>query len=148
MAPQPSTQHLTFISMATGILIHHGLVFIQKRKNNDIWGGLWEFPGGVLEKGETPKQAVAREFWEETGLKIQPTLALGHFQHKHNHYRVTMHAFFVKLRTPSPSIALTAAQEYRWATWTEVKALDFTAGHLDLVHYLDKSLEFQARIYS
>lgn len=48
-----------------GVLSSHDRVFVQKRLPQGAWGGLWEFPGGRVEPGETPEQAVVREFAEE-----------------------------------------------------------------------------------
>jgi A/G-specific adenine glycosylase len=142
--PNPKTP--IFISMSTGVLIHDQRIFIQKRKSNDIWADLWEFPGGVIEDQESPEETVTREFLEETGIKVKPADFLGHYQHAYTHYRVTMYAFTVELRTKLQSIHLTAAQEYRWATWTQIKTLAFPAGHRQLIAHLETSPQFQARI--
>lgn len=142
-----SSKDLVFVYMATGVLIHNQRVFIQKRNSNDnIWAGLWEFPGGVMEAGESPEQTVTREFLEETGLEVLTTNSLGNFKHAHTNFRVTMHAFSVELQTTPRIIHLTAAQEYRWATWAQVKALAFPTGHRLLISYLDASLDFRAKI--
>ncbi|MDD5070611.1 MAG: NUDIX domain-containing protein [Candidatus Omnitrophica bacterium] len=47
-------------------------LFLCKRKTDDRYGGLWEFPGGCIEKGETPEMAIVRELKEEVGLNVRP----------------------------------------------------------------------------
>ena len=49
-----------------------GRVLLQRRPKPRAHGGLWEFPGGKIEAGETPVDAAAREINEELGLTIAP----------------------------------------------------------------------------
>ncbi len=49
-----------------------GLVLMQQRPRASQHGGLWEFPGGKVEAGETPEAAAARELHEELGVEIAP----------------------------------------------------------------------------
>lgn len=55
-----------------GVLLDKGKILIVKRsEKDDIGAGSWECPGGKLEFGETPEQALKREILEETGLTVQ-----------------------------------------------------------------------------
>lgn len=135
-----------YLAMATGVLEHKGKVLIQKRMADDIWGNLWEFPGGVVEAGETPEQGVVREYLEETGLVVNHPRAIAAFRHSYTRYRVTLHAFYVELMSDPEAIVLSAAQEYRWAAWAEVRRLAFPAGHRKLIAHLDVNPEFKSRI--
>ena len=54
------------------IYFDNGKVLLLKRKDSVPYGGLWGFPGGGAEKGETPKEAAIRETAEETGIKVLP----------------------------------------------------------------------------
>ena len=84
---------ITPIEVVTGVLSSHGRIFVQKRLPRGAWGGLWEFPGGRVEPGETPEQAVVREFAEETGLAVRVTAPLGVIRHGYTTYRVRLHCF-------------------------------------------------------
>lgn len=53
----------------------HGRLLVQKRAED----GTWSLPAGAVDPGETPAQAVVREVWEETGLKVVPERVLGVF---------------------------------------------------------------------
>lgn len=128
-----------YITMATGVLCHAERFFVQKRNADDIWAHLWEFPGGVVEANEEPANTVVREYLEETGLTVCAPEYIGAFQHSYTRYRVTMHAFFVHLDSDPRAVRLTAAQEYRWATWNAVQKLAFPAGHRKLIAALHQT---------
>ena len=57
---------------AGGVLVLDGKALMIRRSTEDTTPGYWEFPKGRVEFGESPKEAVKREFLEETGLKIEP----------------------------------------------------------------------------
>ena len=126
-----------YLTMATGVLVHQGRILTQKRLPDDIWGNLWEFPGGLVEEGETPEQAVIREFMEETALSVNHPVPIGTFRHSYTRYRVTLHAFAVSLLSDPAGLVLRAAQDHRWATWSQVRSLAFPSGHRQLVRHLD-----------
>jgi A/G-specific adenine glycosylase len=134
------------LTMATGVLVHDGRILAQKRLSDDIWGNLWEFPGGLVEDGETPEQAVIREFMEETALSVNRPVPVGAFRHSYTRYRVTLHAFAVTLLSDPAALELRAAQEHRWATWSQLRELAFPAGHRMLIRHLAGDAEFLAGV--
>jgi A/G-specific adenine glycosylase len=135
-----------FLTMATGVLVHDGRILAQKRMPDDIWANLWEFPGGIVEDGESPQQAVVREYLEETGLAVSHPEPIGSFRHSYTRYRVTLHAYAVRLASDPAVLVLRAAQEHRWATWSQIRALAFPAGHRKLVRHLETDEKFQAGV--
>ncbi len=123
------------ISMASGVLVHEGQIFIQKRTDNDLWAGLWEFPGGSVIPGEEPRAAVVREFMEETELAITPREKLAVIKHSYTKYRVTLHAYACELHE-SPRPTLHAAQQYQWVRPSRLPDYAFPAGHRKLIQML------------
>jgi A/G-specific adenine glycosylase len=121
------------IIMACGILHHRGRFFIQQRLADDIWGGLWEFPGGRLEKGESPQQAAVREIGEETGWQAPKLVPFQSVVHHYTRYRVTLHSFLGELINAPMAPVLTAAQQHAWVTLAELGAYPYPAGHRQLV---------------
>lgn len=127
------------ISMACGIIERHGLIYIQQRLENDIWGGLWEFPGGRLEEGETPAQAATREILEETGWQVRLKNSYRTVIHYYTRYRVTLHSFFCSLEAgQSLEPTLTAASRHAWVDKATLLQYPFPAGHRQLVAGLNK----------
>ena len=67
-APPPSTKLVLVVAVA--FLDSHGRVLLAERPAGKSMAGLWEFPGGKVELGETPEAALARELHEELGVTI------------------------------------------------------------------------------
>lgn len=127
---------ITPLSIATGVLVHEGRVFIQRRRENDVWGGLWEFPGGCVEEGEAPEDTVVREFDEETGFAVRNVGHICTLQHGYTRFRVTLHCYFLKSVNGVGEPTLTEASAYKWATPQELDAHAFPAGHRKLLDSL------------
>ena len=138
---------ITPIEVVTGVLRRNGLIFVQKRLASGVWGNLWEFPGGRVEPGESPQQAVVREFQEETGFAVAVDSACGIIRHGYTTYRITLHCFALGLAgesprgsaesqaLPSPPV-LTAASAWRWVTAAELGQLAMPAAHRKLADQL------------
>ncbi len=134
--PKKSTQIIP-IEMATGLLIHNGKTFIQQRLADDVWGSLWEFPGGRMEQGETPEQTVIREFMEETEFAVRVKEKITTTVHHYTRYKVTLHCFLVSLAQQETDPILHAAQEFHWLPFEELHHFAFPAGHRKLIHFLN-----------
>ncbi len=123
------------IVMACGIIENNGLVYIQQRLPNDIWGGLWEFPGGRLEADETPAQGALREILEETGWQARLEKPYQTVTHYYTRYRVTLHSFLCSMveAGQAQEPRLTAATRFAWVNRQELQRYPFPAGHRQLV---------------
>lgn len=133
----PMRKKTIFIEMACGLVRRQGKFLIQKRQADDVWAHLWEFPGGCLEEGESPEQAVVREYQEETEWQVVPSAKIATVQHSYMNYRVTLHGFFCDLvpgQEGEP--VLHAAQEARWVEMEELANYAFPSGHRKLIGHL------------
>lgn len=59
------------IDVAAGLVFHGGRLLITQRRLHDHLGGLWEFPGGKLEPGESFEACLVRELREELGIEVR-----------------------------------------------------------------------------
>jgi A/G-specific adenine glycosylase len=141
----PAKKEILRINMASGVLVHKGRIFVQKRRPDDVWPGLWEFPGGCMEGEETPEQALVREFREETELKVRPVGKIAVVRYSYTRYRVTLHGYFCEMlpgQHPEEDFRLHEATEGRFALPEELAALAFPSGHARLLAHLRADLRY------
>ena len=105
-------------TVAVGVLSDdEGRVFIQRRPEAGMLGGLWEFPGGKAEPGESPEEACRRELAEELGVEVEVGAPIARVEHAYSHFRITLHAYRCRLRLRQPTTDLPSA-------WVAVADLD------------------------
>ncbi len=84
------------IQVAVGVLLGADqTLLIQQRREGTDCAGLWEFPGGKLECGESPEAALERELKEELGIKLIELSFLSQLNHDYAHANVSLHAYLV-----------------------------------------------------
>jgi len=85
---------LPHYQVTAAIMLEGDQVLIAKRPLKALLGGMWEYPGGKQEKGESLEDALKREICEELGLGIEVGELLGVYDHAYTHYKVTLFAYF------------------------------------------------------
>lgn len=119
------------IQVAIGILIREGKVYVQKRPSKGLMSGLWEFPGGKIEKGESPEAALRREVQEETGLCLTKVRPFQRLQHSYTSYKVDLHCFIATAE--EGPVQLESSTEYRWISPEELTTLAFPAANKKII---------------
>jgi len=84
---------LQIIEVAAGLVFRSGRLLIAQRRPGDHLGGLWEFPGGKREPGETYEQCLRRELQEELGIDIQAGQLLDSITHAYPEKTVHLRFF-------------------------------------------------------
>lgn len=114
--------------IVTAAVIQRGeTVLIARRPADGLLGGLWEFPGGKVEPGESLPEALQREIREELGAGVSVGAPFGVYQHGYTHFKVTLHAFLCQLNHQEPQALV--ASEIRWVTPGAL--VDFPMGKID-----------------
>lgn len=114
-------------TVTAAVIRRYGTVLITRRPQNGLLGGLWEFPGGKQEPGESLPAALQREIREELGVDISVGEIMGVYKHAYTHFKVTLHAFACTLLAGEPKPL--EASELRWATPAELP--DYPMGKID-----------------
>lgn len=83
--------------IAVGIVRKDDHILLQRRPDDGLLGGLWEFPGGKVEPDETWEEACRREVYEETGLDVDVGDLVGEVKHAYSHFRITMRAYVCRV---------------------------------------------------
>ena len=102
--PRRQRKPIPHHDIAVAMIWQAGQLFIQRRPENGLLGGLWEFPGGKVEQGESPEQAAVREVEEETGWQIRLLEPLRPIDHAYSHFRITLYAFHAEIEGSSKSV--------------------------------------------
>jgi 8-oxo-dGTP diphosphatase len=120
--------------VVAGILLKRGKFLAVQRPEGKPFAGFWEFPGGKIEAGESPQQALIRELVEEIGV-----LPLSHvlWREKLKAYReVRVRLLFFLVHEFSGSPKSLENQALRWLTRQEALALPFLEADLEILHEL------------
>jgi len=120
-APRPRKPIPHYDVVAAVTLRDDGRVLVARRRQKDMLGGLWEFPGGKREAGETLSEALRRELQEEMGIEVAVGEQLTVVQHAYTHFRITLYAFACRLVAGEPRCI--ECDAFRWATHEEIHAL-------------------------
>jgi A/G-specific adenine glycosylase len=110
--------HVPHYTVTAAVLQRDGKVLLAKRPSKGLLGGMWEFPGGKVEEGETLEACLGREIQEEVGVEIRVGEAFGIYRHAYTHFSITLHAFSCELTAGEPR-ALQAA-ELAWVDPVEL----------------------------
>ncbi|MGM0588224.1 MAG: A/G-specific adenine glycosylase [Bacteroidota bacterium] len=109
-------------------------VLIALRPDDAMLGGMWEFPGGKQEKGETLQEAVKRELKEELGIVVEVQSKIMSLNHSYSHFKITLHAYFCSLIDGDPTPD--ASQEVRWVAIDELDDYPFPKANRKLTETL------------
>jgi 8-oxo-dGTP diphosphatase len=110
------------ILVAVGVLRDGaGRVLIAQRPNGKHAAGFWEFPGGKLQSGESPLQALCRELAEEIGIQVSAATPLMSFRHDYPERVVELRVFEVSQYSGEPHGL--EGQALRWVSVDELDSV-------------------------
>ncbi|CAJ1226340.1 (deoxy)nucleoside triphosphate pyrophosphohydrolase [Lactiplantibacillus xiangfangensis] len=113
------------IIVVGAVLLENGKILATKRNDDRILGTLWEFPGGKVEKGETPQEALTRELVEEFDDEIMVGTKVGTSVHEYDFGTIHLTAYYAKFITHN--FDLVAHSKVEWITQQQLGTLSWAA---------------------
>ena len=110
------------LRVTAAVIVEHGQVFAVQRGYGEYKDG-WEFPGGKIEAGETPQEALHREILEELDTDIDVLDLLDTIETDYPAFHLSMDCFLARIR--SGDLFLKEAEDSRWLSEEELDAMDF-----------------------
>ena len=120
--------------VAAVIIDNQGRILIAKRNLKKAQGGLWEFPGGKMELGETPEEALKREIWEELETRIVVERLVQTVEYDYPQFHLTMHCFWCHVE--SGSLTLKEHEAARWLSKEQLDSVDWLPADMQVINIL------------
>jgi 8-oxo-dGTP diphosphatase len=122
--------------VAAALIDRQNRILIQKRPIGKAMAGLWEFPGGKIESGETPEQALVRELHEELTIRVDVTALLPASFASHDQGDIQLLLLLYLCRQWSGQPQLMDADAMEWVGVDELAAFAMPPADQPLVEYL------------
>ena len=126
------------IVVTAAIVEDHGRYFVTRRVKGTHLEGMWEFPGGKIETGESLADGLRRELQEELGTEVEVGEEVFTVTHHYPERSVELHFLACTfLNAPVPLLG----QEMRWVPREELRSLEFPAADEELIRVLESGHE-------
>ena len=130
---RPAGPALRFV--VAGLLVRDGLVLICQRRPDQPMALQWEFPGGKIESGESPEQALVRELQEELGIRATIGSRVTHIRHNYRHGGAVDLQFFA-IPSFEGELENKIFHQFKWVKLVELPDYEFLAADRGLIRDL------------
>ncbi len=121
-------------NVTAGLIWKNGKVLIAKRPKGSHLEGLWEFPGGKQEKGESLRHCLEREIAEELGIEIKAGKLFLPVIHEYDYKVISLHTFSCTLLAGEPKAL--QCQEIRWVAPGDFFKFSFPPPDMKVLEFL------------
>lgn len=125
------------IEVVGAVIVERGRVFCTQRGSGAL-AGRWEFPGGKLEPGESPREALVREIREELGCTVDVGAEVVTTDHPYDFAEVSLTTFYCTLADGFPE--LTEHADARWVDPEQLHTLDWAPADVPAVARVQREL--------
>ncbi len=132
---------MKYIDVTAAVIRKNGKFLIAKRAEGEHLEDYWEFPGGKIEKGETPEQCIKRELFEEFGIdtSVGSFIAESRYSYRNKHIRLLAY----EVEHLSGDFSLNVHSNISWVKLDKI--MEYSLAPAD-IHILDKLLSIRAKI--
>ena len=131
------TDEIKTIEVVAAIIRHGDKVFATQRGYGEFEGG-WEFPGGKMEPGETPPQALIREIKEELDTEIEVGERIETVEYDYPKFHLTMHCFMCTVK--SGHLVLKEHEAAKWLTKNTLDSVDWLPADEGIIDKIKQKL--------
>lgn len=103
------------------------------------FGGLWEFPGGKIEAGETPKEALIREIQEELDTKIKVGDFIGTIEYDYPAFHLSMECFWCEVI--DGELKLLEAKDAKWLSKDNLYSVQWLPADISLINKIEEQMK-------
>ena len=121
------------VQVAAAIIVDDGKIFATQRAHGEFKDG-WEFPGGKIEQGETPQQAVMREIKEELDTEIEVGALFDTVEYDYPDFHLTMYCFLCKII--SGDLVLKEHEAAKWLKREMLDSVEWLPADIELIEKL------------
>ena len=125
------------IEVVAGIIKDNNKIFATQRGYGEFKDG-WEFPGGKMEPGETPQEALARELKEELAIDVNVGDFLCTVDYDYPTFHLTMHCFYCSVT--GGELTLLEHEAAKWLKTTELHSVNWLPADVEVVAALERNL--------
>lgn len=126
------------IDVVIGLVCRANQLLICQRRTQDPLGGLWEFPGGKLERGESREHCLARELAEELDIRVRILRPLPTIEYEYSSVHVRLHPYLCAHLDGEPKPL--ASQQLAWVAAGDLSHYTFPAANAPLLGWLAEHL--------
>ena len=112
-------------------------IFATQRGYGELKGG-WEFPGGKIEEGETPQEALKREIMEELDTEIEVGELIDTIEYDYPDFHLSMDCFWCELQ--SEHVVLNEHEDAKWLSKAQLDSVDWLPADVTLVDKIAKGM--------
>ena len=125
------------VKVVAAIIAEKGRIFATQRGYGEFKDG-WEFPGGKIEEGEMPQQALVREIQEELDTEVEVGDLLGTVEYDYPTFHLSMQCFLCRIK--SGRLNLKEHEAARWLAEDELDSVDWLPADIEVLDWIRREI--------
>ena len=125
------------VKVVAAIIAEKGRIFATQRGYGEFKDG-WEFPGGKIEEGEMPQQALVREIQEELDTEVEVGDLLGTVEYDYPTFHLSMQCFLCRIK--SGRLNLKEHEAARWLAEDELDSVDWLLADIEVLEWIRREI--------